>query len=53
MVPSTRQLQDLKDHIRSMEEEKFNREEKFIALKDSILKMYMDLEEEPETEFER
>merc|ERR550539_137738 len=52
-VPSTRQLQDLKDHIRSMEEEKFHREERFISLKESILRRYMELEEEPETEFER
>merc|ERR1719219_2810503 len=53
VVPSTRQLQDLKDHIRSMEEEKFQREEEFVALKNSILRRYMELEEEPETEFER
>ena len=53
MVPSTRQLQDLKDHIRSMEEEKFQREEEFVSLKNSILRRYMELEEEPETEFER
>merc|ERR1719458_2314084 len=53
VVPSTRQLQDLKDHIRSMEEEKFHREEKFVSMKDSILGRYMQLEEEPETEFER
>ena len=53
VVPSTRQLQDLKDHIRSMEEEKFHREEKFVSMKESILRRYMELEEEPETEFER
>merc|ERR1719219_1031538 len=53
VVPSTRQLQDLKDHIKSMEEEKFQREEEFVALKNSILRRYMELEEEPETEFER
>merc|ERR1719219_1440388 len=53
VVPSTRQLQDLKDHIRSMEEEKFQREEEFVSLKNSILRRYMELEEEPETEFER
>lgn len=53
VVPSTRQLQDLKDHIISMEEEKHHREEKFISMKDSILRRYMELEEEPETEFER
>merc|ERR1719219_970108 len=47
VVPSTRQLQDLKDHIRSMEEEEF------VSLKNSILRRYMELEEEPETEFER
>ena len=53
VVPSTRQLQDLKDHIRSMEEEKFQREEDFVTMKNSILRRYMELEEEPETEFER
>ena len=53
VVPSTRQLQDLKDHIKSMEEEKFQREENFVGLKNSILRRYMELEEEPETEFER
>ena len=36
-----------------MEEEKFHREERFISLKESILRRYMELEEEPETEFER
>ena len=39
--------------LRSMEEEKFDREERFVAMKDTILKRYMELEEEPETEFER
>ena len=36
-----------------MEEEKFQREEEFVSLKNSILRRYMELEEEPETEFER
>lgn len=53
VVPSTRQLQDLQDHIRSMEEEKFHREEKFVSMKEAILRKYMELEEEPETDFER
>ena len=53
VVPSTTQLRDLKDHIRAMEEEKFHREERFVSMKDAILKRYMELEEEPDTEFER
>ena len=38
---------------RSMEEEKFVREESYVSMKDAILKRYSELEEEPETEFER
>jgi len=53
VVPSTNQLEALKEHIRSMEEEKFDREERYLALKENILKRYMELEEEPETSFER
>ena len=53
VVPSTTQLNGLKEHIRTMEEEKFDREERFVTMKDTILKRYMELEEEPETEFER
>lgn len=53
VVPSTSQLEALKDHIRSMEEEKFDREESYVSMKDAILKRYSELEEEPETEFER
>ena len=53
VVPSTTQLNGLKEHIRTMEEEKFDREERFVTMKETILKRYMELEEEPETEFER
>ena len=71
VVPSTSQLEALKDHIRcgrskdfvfncsyslyrrSMEEEKFDREENYVTMKDAIMKRYSELEEEPESEFER
>ena len=36
-----------------MEEEKFHREERFVSMKDAIRKRYRELEEEPDTEFER
>jgi len=35
------------------EDEKFLREERFIELKDSILRLYEKLEEEPVTDMER
>ena len=36
-----------------MEEEKFDREERFINLKKSILRLYPELEEEPMSDMER
>jgi len=53
VVPTTAQLEQLKDHIRRMEDEKFLREERFIELKDSILMLYEELEDEPVTDMER
>jgi len=53
VVPTTAQLEQLKDHIRRMEDEKFTREELFIELKESVVKLYEELEEEPVSDFER
>ena len=52
-VPTTAQLDAVKDHIKRMEEEKFDREERFINLKESILRLYTELEEEPMSDLER
>jgi len=52
-VPTTAQLEGLKDHIKRMDDEKYDREEKFMTLKDNILKLYEELEHEPISDFER
>eukprot|EP00092_Neocalanus_flemingeri_P102604 GFUD01131245.1.p1 GENE.GFUD01131245.1~~GFUD01131245.1.p1 ORF type:complete len:662 (-),score=174.00 GFUD01131245.1:409-2394(-) len=52
-VPTTYQMDGLKDHIRSMEDEKFVRLEQFVKLKESILGLYEELESEPSSELER
>ena len=52
-VPTTYQMDGLKDHIRSMEDEKFTRLEQFVNMKENILKLYQELETEPGTELER
>jgi len=52
-VPTTAQLEGLKDHIRRMDEEKFDREEKYIGMKEAILRLYTELEEEPMSDMER
>jgi len=52
-VPTTAQLDGLKDHIRRMEELKFDREEQFITMKETILSLYEELEEEPFSDMER
>jgi len=52
-VPTSAQMEGLKEHIRSLEEEKFTRLEQYIKLKDTILALYTELEEEPDTDFER
>ena len=46
-MPNTAQLDGLMDHIKRMEEEKFDREERYINLKEVILRLYTELEEEP------
>merc|ERR1719154_613424 len=46
-VPNTAQMDGLKDHIKRMEEEKFDREERYINLKEVTLCLYTELEEEP------
>jgi len=53
VVPTTYQLDELKDHIRSMEDEKFVRLEQFVKMKESILGLYHELETEPSSEIER
>ena len=52
-VLTSYQMEGLKDHIRSMEDEKFTRLEKFVDMKERILKLYQELETEPDTELER
>lgn len=52
-VPTTYQMDGLKDHIRSMEEEKFSRLEQFVTHKETILNLYEDLEAEPSSDLER
>jgi len=52
-VPTTYQMDGLKDHIRSMEDEKFARLEQFVHMKESILNLYQELETEPGTDLER
>ena len=51
-VPTTYQMDGLRDHIRSMEDEKFTRLEQFVNMKEAILKLYQELETEPGTELE-
>jgi len=53
VVPTTTEIEGLKDHITSMEEEIFTRLEQFLGLKDAILRLYSELGSEPRTEFER
>ena len=52
-VPTTYQMDGLKEHIRSMDDEKFVRLEQFIKLKESILSLYDELESEPSSDIER
>ena len=52
-VPTSAQLEGIKDHIKRMEELKFEREEQFITTKNSILSLYTELEEEPASDLER
>ena len=52
-VPTTEQLEGLKEHIRTMDEEKFVRLEHFVKMKDTILNFYQELESDPCSEFER
>jgi len=52
-VPTSAQMEGLQEHIRSLEEEKFTRLEQYIKLKETILALYTELEEEPDTDFER
>ena len=52
-VPTSAQLEGIKDHIKRMEELKFEREEQFITTKNSILSLYTELEEEPASDIER
>merc|ERR1719270_2164941 len=48
-----KKLEVMKDHIRRMEELKFDREEQFINMKETILSLYEELEEEPFSDMER
>jgi len=52
-VPTSHQMEGLKDHIRGLEEEKFTRLEQYVKLKETILSLYSELETEPATDFER
>ena len=52
-VLSPCQLEGRKEHIRSLETEKVVRLEQFEKWKTEILTLYKELEEEPETDFER
>lgn len=52
-VPTSSQMEGLKEHIRSLEEEKFARLEQFVSSKEAIIHLYTELEIEPSTEFER
>jgi len=52
-VPTSHQMEGLKEHIRGLEEEKFTRLEQYVKLKETILSLYNELETEPATDFER
>ena len=52
-VPGSIQIEGLKEHICSLEEEKLTRLQQFVDLKDNLLNLYIELEEEPESDFER
>jgi len=52
-VPTSHQMEGLKEHIRGLEEEKFTRLEQYVKLKETILSLYNELESEPGTDFER
>merc|ERR1712126_124694 len=52
-VPGSIQIQTLKEHILCLEEEKRTRLQQFEDLKDNLLNLYLELEEEPQSDFER
>ena len=52
-VPTLQKIEELREHIRSLESEKLVRLEQFVELKEHILVLYTELEEEPESDFER
>jgi len=52
-VPTSHQMEGLKEHIRGLEEEKFTRLEQYVKLKETILSLFNELETEPATDFER
>ena len=52
-VPSSQQIQDLKEHIQRLEEERWTRMEQLVKMKETILSLYNELEEEPVSELER
>jgi len=52
-VPNEYQVEGLRDHIRSLEDEKFARLEQFIGMKEAVLRLFGELEQEPDTDLER
>ena len=52
-VPTTTQLDGVKDHIKWIEEEMLDREERFINLKESILRLYTEIEEGSMSDMEK
>ncbi|KAK2148040.1 hypothetical protein LSH36_519g02045 [Paralvinella palmiformis] len=52
-VPKQAQLDELRDHIRGLKSEKEKRQNLFVSMKKNIVKMLEDLEQCPNTSFER
>lgn len=52
-VPDADKLQELKNHIASLEDTLLNRMKEVEHIRDSIIKLYETLETEPSTDFER
>lgn len=53
LLPTALQLQDLKEHIKKLEETEADRLKEFTQMKGTILRLYEELELEPMTDVER
>ncbi|XP_045460387.1 protein regulator of cytokinesis 1-like isoform X2 [Harmonia axyridis] len=52
-IPTTEELEIVQRYVESLEQEKFDREERYLILKEAIGKMAQELNHTPNTDFER